>query len=87
MFICEYSYSKCKSYWGLLTEFSFKASSTAKYPVMIYIHGGGLTAGSGDMSVSAIVRNFVSKGIVVASLQYRMGWLGNNFFKSFKIYL
>jgi carboxylesterase type B len=45
---------------------------------MIYIHGGGLVAGSGDMGIDGIVRNFVSKGIVVASLQYRMGWLGNN---------
>ena len=45
---------------------------------MIYIHGGGLTAGSGDLWISGIVRNFVSKGIVVASLQYRMGWLGKN---------
>ena len=43
---------------------------------MIYIHGGGLTTGTGDMSIGGIVRNLVSKGIVVASLQYRMGWLG-----------
>ena len=52
---------------------------------MIFIHGGGLTAGSGDMDISGIVRNFVSKGIVVASLQYRLGWLGKNLKKSFKI--
>jgi carboxylesterase type B len=45
---------------------------------MIYIHGGGLKSGSGNMWVGGIVRNYVSKGIVVASLQYRMGWLGKN---------
>lgn len=43
---------------------------------MIWIHGGGFTQGTSHFGIGGMVRNFVSKGIVVASIEYRLGWLG-----------
>ena len=53
-----------------------------KYPVMLWIHGGALKMGSArDYETEGIIRNFVSKGVVVVSIQYRLGMLG--FFTTF----
>jgi carboxylesterase type B len=46
---------------------------------MVYIHGGALITGNNRLDLPGIVRNFVSRGVVVASIQYRLGFLGNNF--------
>ena len=44
-------------------------------PVMVWIHGGGYTAGSGTMKLydgKALAR----RGVIVVTLNYRLGWLG-----------
>ena len=43
---------------------------------MVFIHGGGLITGAGHWRDLTTVRNLVSKGVIVASLEYRMSWLG-----------
>ena len=42
-------------------------------PVMVWIHGGGLTAGSGDpYDPTRLVKN----GVIVVTINYRLGYLG-----------
>lgn len=43
---------------------------------MVWIHGGGLAGGNNRVNIPGIVRNFVARGVVVVSIQYRLGWLG-----------
>ena len=45
---------------------------------MVYIHGGGFIEGSAQQGSDGIVRNFVSRGVVVALIQYRLGFLGKS---------
>ncbi|XP_013190632.1 esterase E4 [Amyelois transitella] len=46
-------------------------------PVMVYIHGGGFAQGNGtDHDQVNLHGNFVERGIVVVSLNYRLGVLG-----------
>lgn len=53
-------------------ETTFK-SPRSTYPVMVWIHGGGLTTGeSGDYDPAKLV----DQGIVVVSINYRLGALG-----------
>lgn len=44
------------------------------YPVLIWIHGGGFTRGS---ACQYEMRNLINKKMVVVSIQYRLGSLGN----------
>uniref|UniRef100_A0A914RXF1 Carboxylic ester hydrolase n=1 Tax=Parascaris equorum TaxID=6256 RepID=A0A914RXF1_PAREQ len=47
------------------------------YPVMIWIHGGALKDGSAEQwGVEGVVRNLVSRDVVVVIIQYRLGTLG-----------
>ncbi|MGJ7567565.1 carboxylesterase/lipase family protein [Variovorax sp. GB1R11] len=43
-----------------------------KLPVLFYIHGGAFTLGSGEMGPSPLA----SRGVIVVSLNYRLGALG-----------
>ncbi|GMS86251.1 hypothetical protein PENTCL1PPCAC_8426, partial [Pristionchus entomophagus] len=53
-----------------------------KYPVMVYIHGGAFTTGGADIQHwKGAVRNLVSRGVVVVTIQYRLGLIG--FFTTF----
>uniref|UniRef100_A0A914QIF1 Carboxylic ester hydrolase n=1 Tax=Panagrolaimus davidi TaxID=227884 RepID=A0A914QIF1_9BILA len=48
-----------------------------KYPVMIYIHGGGFVMDSAvKYHYSKICRNIVSKDVIFVTIQYRLGYLG-----------
>uniref|UniRef100_A0A1I7T9D5 COesterase domain-containing protein n=1 Tax=Caenorhabditis tropicalis TaxID=1561998 RepID=A0A1I7T9D5_9PELO len=48
-----------------------------KLPVVVFIHGGGFQEGDGnDASCEAFAENFVSKGMVVITIQYRLAMLG-----------
>ena len=44
-------------------------------PVMVWLHGGGLTLGNGDLT-EQIVRGTVADDVVLVSLNYRLGRLG-----------
>lgn len=45
---------------------------TARRPVMVWVHGGGFRAGSGDIDGHALA----AEGVVVVSFNYRLGPLG-----------
>ena len=52
-----------------------KASASARLPVLVYIHGGAFTSGSGDVPVydgEALART----GMVIITINYRLGVLG-----------
>jgi len=52
-----------------------KATAGAKLPVLVYIHGGAFTSGSGDVPVydgEALART----GMVIVTINYRLGVLG-----------
>ena len=52
-----------------------KAASSAKLPVLVFIHGGAFTSGAGDVPVydgEALART----GMVVVTINYRLGALG-----------
>jgi hypothetical protein len=46
---------------------------------MLYIHGGGLTLGDNRIPIEGTVRNLVSRGVVVVSIQYRLGLFGKKY--------
>jgi para-nitrobenzyl esterase len=50
-------------------------SADAKQPVMVWIHGGGFTGGSGSQA-QYNGENLAKKGAVVVTLNYRLGGLG-----------
>lgn len=48
-----------------------------KYPVVVFVHGGGFQEGDGnDASCDAFAEHFVSKEMIVVTIQYRLGMLG-----------
>ena len=50
-------------------------SADEKLPVFVYIHGGGLSEGSGAIAVYD-GENLAKKGIIVVTINYRLGALG-----------
>jgi para-nitrobenzyl esterase len=50
-----------------------RAKPKAKLPVMVWIHGGGFTGGNGNTSGDG----FAKKGVVLVSINYRLGRLGH----------
>ena len=51
------------------------ATSGAKLPVMVWIHGGGFMGGSGSFPMTSGVQ-FAKHGVVLVSLNYRLGRFG-----------
>ncbi len=51
------------------------AAAEAKLPVMVWIHGGGFTGGSGSSPGTSGVQ-FAKQGIVLVSINYRLGRFG-----------
>lgn len=51
------------------------AAAGAKTPVMVWIHGGGFTGGSGSSPQTSGVQ-FAKQGVVLVSLNYRLGRFG-----------
>ncbi|MEM9646358.1 MAG: carboxylesterase/lipase family protein [Planctomycetota bacterium] len=58
-----------------LNVWTSDASSEAKRPVMVWIHGGGLTSGSGHQP-SYEGTEFAKQGVVLVTINYRLGALG-----------
>jgi len=50
--------------------------TSRQLPVMVWIHGGGFMTGSGKLDTESVLRNLVSKGVIVVSMNYRLGALG-----------
>lgn len=50
------------------------SDSSKAYPVLFWIHGGAYIIGSGDLTGP---REIVEEGVVVVSINYRLGRLGN----------
>ena len=59
------------------------AKKGAKLPVMVWIHGGGFVFGSGSQPDFAGT-SFVKQGVVLVSINYRLGRLGFFAFSCFK---
>jgi para-nitrobenzyl esterase len=51
------------------------SSAKSKLPVMVWIHGGGFTGGSGS-SPQNFGNEFVKQGVVLVTINYRLGRLG-----------
>ncbi|MBA3973970.1 MAG: carboxylesterase [Candidatus Solibacter sp.] len=51
------------------------AAAGAKLPVMVWIHGGGFTGGSGSSPQNSGVQ-FAKQGVVLVSINYRLGRFG-----------
>jgi carboxylesterase type B len=47
-----------------------------KYPVYLFIHGGGYQGGAGNMGYPEIFKAFTSTGIIVVSINYRLNVFG-----------
>lgn len=58
-----------------LNVYTTAKDSTAKHPVMVWIHGGGHTTGSG-MSLFYSGARLANKGVVLVSINYRLGPFG-----------
>src|SRR6187455_698078 len=52
------------------------ATETSKLPVMVWIHGGGFTGGSGSGAGSA-GDAFAKQGVILTTINYRLGRLGH----------
>lgn len=60
-----------------LNVFTHSISNEAKKPVMVWIHGGGFTAGSSK--IEAYGPNFfMCEDIVLVTVNYRLGIFGTN---------
>ncbi|MFH4980153.1 hypothetical protein AB6A40_006862 [Gnathostoma spinigerum] len=48
------------------------------YPILVWIHGGSFLAGSGDTGIDmeVVAKNFVFNGVVLVTINYRLGPLG-----------
>lgn len=58
-----------------LNVYTVDVESRRKRPVMVWIHGGGFSVGSGDASVYG-PDYIVRKDVVLVTLNYRLGILG-----------
>ncbi|MEZ4702353.1 MAG: carboxylesterase family protein [Rhodothermales bacterium] len=58
-----------------LNVWTAAASSEERRPVLVYIHGGGFSEGSGDILIYD-GESLAKKGLVVVTINYRMGILG-----------
>ena len=58
-----------------LNVWSGAASEDAKLPVMVWIHGGGLSLGWGHQALYDGLQ-FAQKGVVLVAINYRLGALG-----------
>lgn len=55
-----------------------KSSQNLK-PVMFWVHGGGFFRGSGNCGLHGVDR-FLSNGVIVVTINYRLGIFGTIFY-------
>ncbi|MGD0116594.1 MAG: carboxylesterase family protein [Candidatus Binatus sp.] len=55
------------------SEAAAKKKGSSSLPVMVFIHGGGLTAGAGSIYDPSML---VAQGVIVVTINYRLGVLG-----------
>ncbi len=48
-----------------------------KYPVFIFIHGGGYQNGGAQTGYINLFKSFISTGMIMVSIQYRLNVFGN----------
>ncbi|KAI6237789.1 Carboxylic ester hydrolase [Aphelenchoides besseyi] len=74
--IAAFSYDEDCLYLNVFTP-TVKSEEQNGYPVLVFIHGGGFCAGSAsEFGYENVTDNFVSQGIVVITIQYRLGMMG-----------
>ncbi|KAI6207332.1 Carboxylic ester hydrolase [Aphelenchoides fujianensis] len=74
--IASFAYDEDCLYLNVFTP-TKKSEETNGYPVLVFIHGGGFCSGSASQfGYENVSDNFVSQGIVVITLQYRLGMMG-----------
>jgi len=59
-----------------LTLNIWRPAKSGKFPVMLWIHGGGFRTGSGGFHIYDGARLAAEQEIVVVTINYRLGWLG-----------
>ncbi|GMR31050.1 hypothetical protein PMAYCL1PPCAC_01245, partial [Pristionchus mayeri] len=60
-----------------LNVFNPNVTVPRRFPVMVWVHGGAFASGGADQfHYKGAIRNLVSNGVVVVTLQYRLGMLG-----------
>jgi acetyl esterase/lipase len=52
-------------------------NSGDKFPLVFFVHGGGFSTGD-KISAANYLKNFVTSGYVAVSINYRLGWNGDN---------
>lgn len=78
-------YANAPNFYGqtdslFLNLYTPRCASTTpgKLPLLIWVHGGGFIAGSkDDVGILQTCRQFATKGYVVASVQYRLGYVND----------
>ncbi|CEF62043.1 Carboxylesterase, type B domain-containing protein [Strongyloides ratti] len=64
-------------YLNIVTPDLSNKSNNIKYPVMIYIHGGGFTIDcAARYDYKKITQTLVKHDVIVVTIQYRLGFLG-----------
>uniref|UniRef100_F1L2E5 Gut esterase 1 n=1 Tax=Ascaris suum TaxID=6253 RepID=F1L2E5_ASCSU len=72
----QLQYSEACLYLNVMAP-ARKKSGESSYPVLVYIHDGGFESGSASsFGYKRFCDNLVSEGIVVVSINYRVGFLG-----------
>lgn len=77
-----YAYDQ-RNFDGTLSDLSVRIWNASdndcqSKPLLLCIHGGGFTTGYSSL-MDSICKSFASRGYLAASIQYRLGWVGNGY--------
>ena len=68
--------SSCSSAEDCLYLNVIRPEAEGNYPVMVWIHGGSFTGGSGGDSFYMTPYRLVRQGVIVVTINYRLGFMG-----------
>uniref|UniRef100_A0A915CN30 Carboxylic ester hydrolase n=1 Tax=Ditylenchus dipsaci TaxID=166011 RepID=A0A915CN30_9BILA len=75
--LASFDYSEDCLFVNVFRPSASHGNSKVKYPVLVFIHGGGFSLGGSFVEgYRNLSHNFVSQGIVVVTIQYRLGLFG-----------